>query len=242
MILVRSLNATVGVPVSDWTFFVNAFGWDVRVRFVFDVNDARFLVALQRQFLMTCGQHIVRQCSFCGTMTRAFPSYSVSKECLRQSVWAHILWRRGGRQRRPHSRCRSCAGLPYTSCSWGWGKGTEGRARSRKGGSRWTHMDGHGDDMKDTNLSLSQGACVKMKTQQHYLRECVRRSVDVFANVSIVKCHASIDVVIDVRIVECHASIDVVIDVRIVLCHPLVDFPIIWIFYIVPNSHLVVML
>ena len=67
----------------------------------------------------------------------------------------------GGRQRRPHSRCRSCADLPQTSCSWGRGKGTEERARSRKGGSSWrdrTHMDDHGDDMKDSNLS--QEACV----------------------------------------------------------------------------------
>ena len=67
--------------------------------------------------------------------------------------------------------------------------------------------------------------CVKMKTRQHYLRECARRSVDVVAGVRVVKCHASIDVVIDVRIVECHASIHVVIDVHVVLCHPLVDFP-----------------
>ena len=67
--------------------------------------------------------------------------------------------------------------------------------------------------------------CVKMKTRQHYLKECARRSVDVVAGVRIVKCHASIDVVIDVRIVECHASINVVIGIRVVLCHPLIDFP-----------------
>ena len=70
--LVRSLNATACVAVSDWTFFVHDFGWDVRVVFLFDVDDARFLVALQCHFLMTCGQHIVRKCSFCVTMTRAF--------------------------------------------------------------------------------------------------------------------------------------------------------------------------
>ena len=86
-------------------------------------------------------------------------------------------------------------------------------------------MDGHGDDMKDSNLS--QRACVKMKTRQHYLRECARRSVDVVAGV---------------RIVKCHASIDVVINIRIVLCHPLEDFPLFWIFTSCPNSHLVVML
>ena len=45
--LVRSLNATVGVAVSNWAFFVHDFGWDVRAGFVFDVDDARFLVALQ---------------------------------------------------------------------------------------------------------------------------------------------------------------------------------------------------
>ena len=51
-----------------------------------DVDDARFLVALQYHFLMTCGQHVVRMCSFCVTMIRAFARYCVSKECLRQSV------------------------------------------------------------------------------------------------------------------------------------------------------------
>ena len=71
--------------------------------------------------------------------------------------------------------------------------------------------------------------CVKMKTQQHYLRECAGRPVDVVASVRIVKCHASMDVVIDVRIVECHASIHVVIGIHVVLCHPLVDFPLFWI-------------
>ena len=85
-------------------------------------------------------------------------------------------------------------------------------------------MDGHGDDMKDSNLS--QGACVREdEDTTTYLRECARRSVDVVAGVRIVKCHAGIDVVIDVRIVECHASINVVIGIRVVLCHPLIDFP-----------------
>ena len=60
--------------------------------------------------------------------------------------------------------------------------------------------------------------CVKMKTRQDFLRKCARCSVDVFASVRIVKCHASMDVVIDVRIVECHASIHVVIGIRVVLC------------------------
>ena len=86
--------------------------------------------------------------------------------------------------------------------------------------------------MKDSNLS--QGACVREEEDTTtYLRECARRSVDVFASVRIVKCHASIDVVIDVRIVECHASIHVVIGIHVVLCHPLVDFPLFWIFYFV---------
>ena len=48
--LVRSLNATVGVAVSGWTFFVHGFGRDVGAGFVFDVDDARFLVALQYHF------------------------------------------------------------------------------------------------------------------------------------------------------------------------------------------------
>ena len=48
-----------------------------------DVDDARFLVALQYHFLMTCGQHVVRGCSFRVTMTRPFARHNVSKECLR---------------------------------------------------------------------------------------------------------------------------------------------------------------
>ena len=99
-------------------------------------------------------------------------------------------------------------------------------------------MDGHGDDMKDSNLS--QGACVcEDEDTTIRLKKCARRSVDV-AGVRIVKCHASIDVVIDVRIVECHASIHVVIGIRVVLCHPLVHN---FVFSTsCPNSHLVVML
>ena len=42
----------------------------MRVNFVFDVGDVRFLIALQYHFLMTCGQHVVRKCSLCITMTR----------------------------------------------------------------------------------------------------------------------------------------------------------------------------
>ena len=64
MVLVRSLNAAVCVAVSDWAFFVHDFGWDVRASFVFDVDDSRFLVALQYHFLMTCGQHVVAQVLF----------------------------------------------------------------------------------------------------------------------------------------------------------------------------------
>ena len=61
--------------------------------FVFDVDDARFLVALQYDFLMTCRPHVERECSFCVTMTR-----NVGKEYFRQSVttswsgdWRSIL-------------------------------------------------------------------------------------------------------------------------------------------------------
>ena len=53
---------------------------------MFDVDDARWLVALQYHFLITCGQHIVRKCSFCVTTTRALARYNVGKECPRQSV------------------------------------------------------------------------------------------------------------------------------------------------------------
>ena len=41
-------------------FVVRDFGWDVRAGFVFDVDDARFLLALQYHFLMSGGQHVVR--------------------------------------------------------------------------------------------------------------------------------------------------------------------------------------
>ena len=82
--------------------------------------------------------------------------------------------------------------------------------------------------------------CVKMKTRQHYLRECARRLVDVVAGVRIVRCHAIMNHVIDVHIVECHASIHVVIGIRVVLCHPLVHNFGFSTSY--PNYHLVVML
>ena len=72
--MVRSLNATVGVAVSDWTFFLHDFGWDVPAGFVFDVDDDRFLIALKYHFLMICGQHFVLKRSFCVTMSRAFAS------------------------------------------------------------------------------------------------------------------------------------------------------------------------
>ena len=63
-----------------------------------------------------------------------------------------------------------------------------------------------------------------MKTRQHYLRKCARRSVDVVASVRIVRCHAIMNDVINVRVVECQASTHVVIGIRVVLCHPLTEF------------------
>ena len=96
-------------------------------------------------------------------------------------------------------------------------------------GEETTHMDGHGDDKKDSNLS--EGACVCEDEDTTKLpKKCARRSVDVVAGVRIVRSHAIMDDVIDVRIVECHASTHVVIGIRVVLCHPLVDFPLFWIF------------
>ena len=78
-------------------------------------------------------------------------------------------------------------------------------------------MDGHGDDMRDSNLS--QGACVCEDEDTTTLpKKCARRSVDVVAGVRIVWSHAIMDDVIDVRIVECRASIHVVIGIRVVLC------------------------
>ena len=67
-----SLNAAVVDAVSVWTLFVHDCGWDVCARFVFHVNDARLLIALQYHILMTCGQHVLRERSLCVTMTRAF--------------------------------------------------------------------------------------------------------------------------------------------------------------------------
>ena len=140
--------------------------------------------------------------------------------------WAHNLWRRRTRQWSPCSRCKNCASLPQTSGCRGRGKGAEGRARrSRKGE---THVDGHGDGMKDSNLK--QGACVRENEDTTTLPEKMRTTLNVVASVRIVRCHANIDGVIDVRVMKCHANIHVVIGIRVVLCHPLVDIPIFWIF------------
>ena len=102
-------------------------------------------------------------------------------------------------------------------------------------------MDGHGDDMKDSNLSQGAHVC-EDENATTYLRECALRSVDVDTGERIVRCHASIHVVIGVRVMEFHASTHVVIGIRVVLCHPLIDFPLFCIFTSRPNSHLVVML
>ena len=77
--------------------------------------------------------------------------------------------------------------------------------------------------------------CVKVKTRQHYLRECALCSEDLDNGERIVRCHASMNVVIDVRAVECHANTHDVIGVRIVLCHPLVHNCVFSI--LCPNSH-----
>ena len=42
----RSMQSAVGVGVTDWALFVDDCSFDVRAGFVFDVDDARFLVAL----------------------------------------------------------------------------------------------------------------------------------------------------------------------------------------------------
>ena len=59
---------------------------DVRGCFVFDVDDAWFLVALQDDFLMTRGQNAVCERSFCVAVTHAMATYKFSKNCLRRSV------------------------------------------------------------------------------------------------------------------------------------------------------------
>ena len=48
--LAGSLDAAVGVAVSNCALSEHDFSWDVRATFVFDVDDARFLVALQYHF------------------------------------------------------------------------------------------------------------------------------------------------------------------------------------------------
>ena len=40
------------------------------------------------------------------------------------------------------------------------GRKVEQEVEREDQGEETAHMDGHGDDMKDSNLSLSQGACV----------------------------------------------------------------------------------
>ena len=84
--LVCSLNAAFGVDVYNWALIVHDCGWDVRAGIVFDVDDARFLIALKYHVQMTCEKHVVGECSFCITITRAFARYNVSKKCFRQTV------------------------------------------------------------------------------------------------------------------------------------------------------------
>ena len=67
----RSMQSAVGVGVTDWALFVDDCSFDVRAGFVFDVDGARFLVALQYHFLMARCKHVVGRCSFYVTMTRA---------------------------------------------------------------------------------------------------------------------------------------------------------------------------
>ena len=73
---------------STGALFVDDCSFNVRAGFVFGVDDARFLVALQYHFLMARCKHVLGKCSFCVTMTRALAKYHVSKECSRQSVIA----------------------------------------------------------------------------------------------------------------------------------------------------------
>ena len=60
--------------------------WDVFATFEFNVNDAQLLVALWYHILMTCGQHVLRECSLCVTVARAFARYNVREKCFRQAV------------------------------------------------------------------------------------------------------------------------------------------------------------
>ena len=85
------------------------------------------------------------------------------------------------------------------------------------------HVDGHGDDMKDSNLS--QGACV-WRCRHDHLPEIMRTTIS-GCGCRCTHCEVprKIHVVIDVRIVECHASIHVVSGIHVVLCHPLIDYP-----------------
>ena len=78
--LLGSLDASVGVAVSDGAFFVDDFGCDARACFVFDVDDAWLLVAWQHHFSEDWCLF------FCVTVTPAFAKYHVGNECFPQSV------------------------------------------------------------------------------------------------------------------------------------------------------------
>ena len=68
----------------------------------------------------------VRRRDFVGEERRRVQELHVGLDCsLVEVVGLGLITcgEGGARQRRPHSRCRSCAGLPQTSCSSGRGKG-----------------------------------------------------------------------------------------------------------------------
>ena len=106
------------------------------------------------------------------------------------AFWSHNLWRGGGRQKRPHPHCKSCAGLPWTSCNWRRGKWAEGKARNRKGGSKWRdHTRGWPWRWHGWRKLEPKCMCVCENEDTTTLpKKCARRSVDVVTSVRIVKC------------------------------------------------------
>ena len=72
-----SFDATVCVAVSDWTFFVHDFGWDVRASVL-----VRSVISLSDDLDNTLWASALSAL----TETRAFAKCHVCKQCCRQSV------------------------------------------------------------------------------------------------------------------------------------------------------------
>ena len=95
--LVGSFDAAVGVVDPSWALFAHDFGSDVRAGFVFDVDDARFLIALSLSdvpWTTRCGRVLFlrnHDSCFCKVSTIAKNAFvSPSKSC-QDGDWFSIL-------------------------------------------------------------------------------------------------------------------------------------------------------